>query len=246
MEIYLHKLLPILLLPTGLLTLLLLIGLILRSRLAIALALAFLWLAAMPVVGDTLMRSVENHAERIPAEAAPSASAIVVLSEGRYVAPGTAAISEWSDGDRFWGGVDLYRAGKAPLLVFTGGWAPWMPDAPPDGEVMIRYAERLGVPAEAMRTTGKVVNTAEEAQAVAAMLEPGATILLVTSAFHMPRSLLLFAGAGLRPTGYPVDFKVNAGKRRGILDFVPSAEAFRKTEVAWRELLGRAYYAVKS
>jgi len=245
MEIYLHKLLPVLFLPTGLLFLLMLAGLLLRSRTALVAALAFFWLSAMPAVSDTLMRVAENHAERIAVDDAPSAAAIVVLSEGRIVAPGEMAISEWSDGDRFWGGIELYQAGKAPLLIFTGGWVPWIPDAAPDGEVMMRYAERLGVPAGAMRTTGKVMNTDEEARAVAALLEPGTRILLVTSAFHMPRSLRLFADAGLQPTGYPVDFEVNAAKRLGVIDFVPTANAFRRTEQAWRELLGRAYYALR-
>ncbi len=100
----------------------------------------------------------------------PTADAIVGLSGGRVVAPGVAAISEWNDGDRFWGGIALYQAGKAPLLVFTGGWSPGQPNAKPEGEVLISYAKALGVPSKALRTTGLVVNTAEEAQAVTALL----------------------------------------------------------------------------
>jgi len=90
--------------------------------------------------------------------------------KGRVAAPGVAAMSEWTDGDRFWGGVALYQAGKAPLLVFTGGWVPWQPNAKPEGEVLIAYAKALGVPSKALRTTGLVVNTAEEAQAVTTLL----------------------------------------------------------------------------
>ncbi len=51
------------------------------------------------------------------------------------------------------------------MLVFTGGWSPGQPNAKPDGEVLIGYAKALGVPSKALRTTGLVVNTAEEAQA---------------------------------------------------------------------------------
>ncbi len=90
----------------------------------------------------------------------PTADAIVVLSEGRVVAPGVAAMSEWTDGDRFWGGIALYQAGKAPMLVFTGGGAPWQPNAKPEGEVLISYAKALGVPSKALRTTGLVVQGA--------------------------------------------------------------------------------------
>ncbi len=51
------------------------------------------------------------------------------------------------------------------MLVFTGGGAPWQPNAKSEGEVLISYAKALGVPSKALRTTGLVVNTAEEAQA---------------------------------------------------------------------------------
>jgi hypothetical protein len=53
----------------------------------------------------------------------PEADAIVILSGGRVPAPGDPPLSEWRDADRFFGGIDLYRAGRAPLLIFTGGWA---------------------------------------------------------------------------------------------------------------------------
>ncbi len=173
------------------------------------------------------------------------ADAIVVLSEGRMVAPGKARISEWSDGDRFWAGVDLYMAGKASLLIFTGGWAPWIPEARPDGEVLMEFAARLGVPPSSTKTTGKVVNTAEEADEVARMLGDNATVLLVTSAFHMPRAQRLFQERGLQVTPYPVDFKVDAVKEAGVMDYLPQASAFAKTDMVWRELLGRAYYSVR-
>lgn len=245
MEIYLHKILPILILPTGILLLLLIAGFLMRNRMATGLALLMFWLSSTPLLSEYLIRVVENHAERVETTFIPQADAIVVLSDGRPIAPGPAAISEWGDGDRFWAGVELYQAGKAPLVIFTGGWVPWIPNAKPDGEIAMSYAERLGIPSASMKVTGKAFNTAEEAQEVANILGSQSSILLVTSAFHMPRSQALFKSAGLSVLPYPVDFKVNAGKVISVIDFLPKAEAFRQTELAWRELLGRAYYTVK-
>lgn len=190
---------------------------------------------------------------RVVASSMPRAQAIVVLSEGRSLAPGTAGTSEWNDGDRFWGGIELYRAGKAPWLVFTGGWVPWQPELAPEGEVLKVWAKSQGVPNSAIQVTGKVTNTAEEAAAVAALLPKLAsvggsrskTILLVTSAFHMPRAKRLFQQAGLQVLPYPVDFKVSAGKSFNAMKLLPSADAWRLTEMAWREWLGRAYYKVR-
>ena len=115
------------------------------------------------------------------------------------------------------------------------------------------WAKSQGVPNSAIQVTDKVTNTAEEAAAVAALLPqlPSVggikpkTILLVTSAFHMPRAQRLFEQAGLQVLPYPVDFKVSAGESFNAMKLLPSADAWQLTEMAWRELLGRAYYKVR-
>ena len=254
MEIYFNKLLPLLALPTGLLLVLLTVALLWRRRWPVCLALCLFWLGSTPWVSDHLLRWSEANAIRVLTSSLPKAQAIVVLSEGRTLAPGTAGTSEWNDGDRFWGGIELYQAGKAPWLVFTGGWVPWQPELVPEGEVLSLWAKSQGVPGSAIQITGKVTNTAEEAAAVAALLPKlrpvaGAkskTILLVTSAFHMPRAQRLFEQVGLEVLPYPVDFKVSTRNRFTGMDLLPSAGAWRYTEMAWRELLGRVYYLVRS
>lgn len=170
------------------------------------------------------------------------------------MAPGAAGKSEWKDGDRFWGGIELYRAEKSPWLLFTGGWVPWQPELAPEGEVLRVWARSQGIPDSAIQVTSKVTNTAEEAAAVAALLpklrpldsaKPN-SIMLVTSAFHMPRAQRLFEQAGLEVLPYPVDFKVSARDTFTAMDLLPSAGAWQRTEMAWRELLGRALYAVRA
>lgn len=253
MDIYLNKLLPLLALPTGMLLLLMAIALLWRRRWPIWLALSLFWLGSTPWVSDHLLRWCEANAVRVIASSMPRAQAIVVLSEGRILPPGTTGTSEWNDGDRFWGGIELYRAGKAPWLVFTGGWAPWQPELAPEGEVLKEWAKSQGIPDSSIQVTSKAMNTAEEAAAVTALLsklpsvagaEPQ-TILLVTSAFHMPRAQRLFEQTGLTVQPYPVDFKVSASDSFAAMNLLPSAGAWRSTEMAWRELLGRAYYAAR-
>lgn len=251
--IYLHKILPAFLLPVGVTLIALLAGLFWRKKILIWVALIFLWICSTPVFSLFLMRATEGSAIREPASSAPKADAIVVLSGGRVVAPGTAAISEWEDADRFFGGLELFKAGKAPLLVFTGGWQPWQSQARPEGEVLIEYAMRLGVPQSQAVTTGKVFNTAEEAQAVARMLlerarsshvsNPPPRILLVTSAFHMPRAKRLFERAGLEVVSFPVDFQAPE-RELSVIEFLPNARALEQTERALREIYGRGFYAL--
>jgi len=52
----------------------------------------------------------------------------------------------------------------------------------------------------------------------------------------------LFERAGLTVMAYPVDFQVGASRHLSVMDFVPSAGAFKATEMAWRETIGRVYY----
>lgn len=248
--IYLHKIVPLFLLPTGVTLLLVLSGLILRRKGLIWAGLVVLWLSSTALVGKEAIRAAERWQTRIPVSAMPSAHAIVVLSAGRVQPPGTPELSEWTDADRFYGGIELYKANKAPLLIFTGGWLPWEPDAKLEGEVLIQYAADLGVPANRMATTGKVTNTRDESHAVAAMLRErfGARaaprVLLVTSAFHMRRAQMLFQRTGIEIVPFPVDFKVPAGDRFSVLDLLPSAGNLGYTELALREFYGLVFYSI--
>jgi uncharacterized SAM-binding protein YcdF (DUF218 family) len=69
-------------------------------------------------------------------------------------------------------------------------------------------------------------------------------VLLVTSAFHMPRARRLFERAGMSVIPFPVDFKVSAARVISVLDFLPAAGALTQTEIAMREWYGRLYYLV--
>lgn len=254
--IYLHKIFPVFLLPVGIILLLVLAGVLLHRRALIWVGIALFWLNSTPLVSHLMIRTMERSAVRSSAIDALTAEAIVVLSGGRVMAPGVAAISEWGDANRFFGGVELFNAGKAPLLVFTGGRLPWESKrARLEGEILSEYAKMLGVPVECVVTTGVVQNTAEEASAVAKLLanrrmkfekqRPTTTrVLLVTSAFHMARAQQLFEDVGLNVIPFPVNFQVSAGGSLSVIDFLPSAGALSQSEMAWREMYGRLFYWV--
>jgi uncharacterized SAM-binding protein YcdF (DUF218 family) len=246
---YLSKILPLFVLPVGITLMLLVTGIVRRRRWMLYAAAAVLWLSSMPIVSARLLAATEAGWVRLAAADMPAADAIVVLSGGRVRAPGPAAISEWTDADRFFGGVELFQAGKAPLLVFTGGASIWEPDEPLEGDVMAGYARTMGLPADRIRTTARVFNTEDEANAVSALLRGASTaaphVLLVTSAFHMPRARQLFTSAGITVTPFPVDFSVSTPGGIALIDLLPSAPAMAQTHRALRELYGRMYYRLR-
>jgi uncharacterized SAM-binding protein YcdF (DUF218 family) len=207
-----------------------------------------LWVCAMPVASDQVMRAVEGRAVRMPAATMPEADVIVVLSSTRIRAPGESGVMEWQDPDRVLGGVALFQAGKAPFLFFPNGKMPWVSEDAAVGPLSIQFAQQMGVPRASMATTEKVVNTAQEARAIAELLkkrkevDSPPKVLLVTSAYHMRRSTLLFEKEGLEVIPFPVDFQVAAAKEFTILDLMPWADALRQTEKALREVYGFVYY----
>lgn len=228
--------------PLGI-TVILITWMVMRPRrFTAAVVLLILLLASQPHVSASLMRWVEGSAEHMPASQAPEADAIVVLSAGRTVAPGAARISEWGDGDRFFAGIDLMAAGRAPYLIFTGGWIPTQPDATLEGVILADAARRMGIPDQKIRVTGRVSSTIEEAAAVMAMLGtphgPRPRVLLVTSAFHMARARQVFERAGATVLPYPVDFR--SGTAAGALSWLPSPSALAETEIVLHEVYGRS------
>ena len=249
----LSKLLPLVLLPLGCSLILLLVGLIGRWRWLVITAVVLLWVCSLGLVSQTLWRWLEAPWQRTTAAEVPSAEAIVVLSGGRHPAPGAARVSEWHDPDRFLAGLDLFRAGKAPRLLFTGGANPFRPGQPPEGQGYLTEAQQLGIPAGVMASTPPVLNTSEEAVAIRRLLEPSKAasaqpirILLVTSAFHMRRAQRLFERQRFEVEPFPVDFRARgawAGPLwRDPTQWFPSAAALDGSSRALRELLGRLIY----
>ena len=242
----LNKLLPLLLSPLFLLTAIAALAIWVRSRRLAILALASLWFLSFPLVANSLWRVIEQQALRPAVSAAPEAQALVVLGGMTRVIRGDQGFEiEWNDNaDRFWAGLELFKAGKAPRLFLMAGRLPWEKSQKTEGEWLRAKAIEFGVPEKKIWLSPEVQNTQQEAQAVAKEL-PGGTILLVTSAFHMPRARALFEAQGLKVLPFPVDFRVVENDTT-ILDFLPSAGALETTTSAMRELLGRTYYWIRS
>ena len=242
----LNKLLPLFFSPLFLLVAFAALAIWIRCRRLAILALASLLILSLPVVADSLWRVIEQQALRPAVSSAPHAQALVVLGGMTVDIRGEEGFeTEWNENaDRFWTGLELFKAGKAPRLFLMAGRLPWEKSQKTEGEWLRAKAIEFGVPEKQIWLSPEVQNTQQEAQAVAKEL-PGGTILLVTSAFHMPRARALFEAQGLNVLPFPVDFRVVENDTT-ILDFLPSAGALATTTSAMRELLGRTYYWIRS
>ena len=261
MFVFLSKFLPAFIYPLGLAFLALLLSLLIRKhrRLSIWLgiaALALLWLGGSSWVSEALERSLEWR--NLPPAEMPTADAIVVLGGGTDPAawPRT-AVEVNGAGDRVLQAARLYRAGKAPVLLLTGGEIEWLnASASNPARQMAELLEFMGVPRGAMLLEEQSRNTYENALFSQEILSEinAKSIILVTSAMHMPRARGLFEKLGFEVIPAPVDFSIveqpsstdpswQAFLMR--LSPLPSASNLNATTNAIKEYLGILIYSLR-
>ena len=151
---------------------------------------AWFWIWSTPMMYRWIGASLEREWPVVMAEDAPQADAIVILGGGMSANTNVYPYAEmWGGADRVWHAARLYKAGKAPLVIPTGSG---------ERESTVPLLRDLGVPEEAIVVEDEARNTEETARFVEKMLEPRNTqntrkrVLLVTSAWHMRRSVLMY------------------------------------------------------
>ena len=244
--IYIHKLLPMVASPLFLVIILFIWGTFSGRKWVGLSGVAILVLCSLPMISKKLIAYLERDYVLKPASTASIADAVVVLSGMvRTVEGKNGLVYEWGEAsDRIFAGIELIGEQKAPLLILTGGKLPWSVGIP-EGEYLEKKAIKNGVPSEVIRITDKVQNTDQEAKEVAKLLNKNdPKIILVTSAFHMPRAQIVFEAAGLSVFPFAVDFMIGA-KKSTVMDFIPNAGAFTGTSFFIREIIGRMYYYLK-
>ena len=240
--IYLHKILPFFLSPLGIIFLFLIASFFFKRRFFVFLAFIVLIISSNPIVGNYLMQKLEYPYKPTSIELLKEADAIVVLSGMLHqVGDNKYNKYEFSDPDRFFGGLDLIKENKSDKIIFTAGQLPWTDNWQPEGFVLKDKAGSLGVPQLKILVTENVKNTYEESIAVTKLIPKNSSLILVTSAFHMQRSKFLFEKQGFDIIPYPVDFKTSNAKT-SLMNFLPSIDSLNKASLFIRENIGRLYY----
>jgi uncharacterized SAM-binding protein YcdF (DUF218 family) len=257
MFVFLSKLLPPLVYPLGLACILIILALLLGRRAgwrraALILALLVLWAGGNRWVAMGLARSLEHR--YLPPSPLPVVGAIVLLGGGTASPESPRPMTEInSAGDRVLYSAWLYQQGKAPAILASGGLLDWTPLHTTPAEDMASLLQMMGVPPDAIWLQPESRNTYEDALYSAQILkEKGVRrILLVTSAWHMPRSVRLFQAQGLDVVPAPTDFNVTDADwaeltrldlRSQILGLFPSAENLGLTTRMLKEYLGLLVY----
>ena len=153
----------------------------------------------------------------------------------------------------FKGSVDRIVAGAAlahrypnARIVFSGGSANLVSDdSAKEADYAASVFESLGIPKSRLTMERRSRNTQENAEFSKALVapKPGERWLLVTSAYHMPRSIGVFRKAGFAVEPYPADW--HTGGRIDRLGFsIFASEGLDRTDSALREWMGLAAYRI--
>jgi uncharacterized SAM-binding protein YcdF (DUF218 family) len=117
-------------------------------------------------------------------------------------------------GERMTTAVALAQRYKTARLVFTGGQGALIPGTDTtEADVARELFLSLGIPPEQLTLENQSRTTYENAVMTKALVQPqpGQTWILVTSAYHMPRSVGAFRAAGWPVLPWPVGYKSGHG-----------------------------------
>jgi uncharacterized SAM-binding protein YcdF (DUF218 family) len=188
----------------------------------IAFGLATIWIVATPSFSNWLNWWLESQFPPVNLETLPQTDAVILL--------GGSGLDLNNPTNRIMQALQIYRAGKAPLIVYSGG----------NADPLIE----LGVPRANLILDAESRNTRENAVNTAAIFKARGwhSGILVTSVAHMPRALAAFQRVGLSVV--PATPGVSAGPTKfdSHLNFQMNNGALQRTTEAIKEIVGLLVY----
>lgn len=170
---------------------------------------------------------------------------VVVMLGGVVDASATRSRPGYNDNvERMLVTYDLLRTDRARYAILSGGdvnpGRPGLTEAEVVGAQLVSW----GIAKERVIEEPRARNTRENAVFVAQMVKARglSRVLVVTSAFHMPRSLDCFRAVGLSVDALPVDHRYRGWASSELL---PRADALSRTTTLVREVAGRSIYRLQ-
>jgi len=226
--------------------LLLLCAIVFRRRFWMLLSLVWLWFWSSMLPLFWFDRMVISKYPPMRAEDYPTADAIVILGGGMGSPIGATGYAEINPAaDRAWMAARLWAAGNAPIVIPTGNGC-----CETDAQLLMA----LGVPDRAIVVENQARNTEENAKCVARKLSQlpnlqnsktvKPSVLLVTSVWHMDRSLLMFAkyAPDVRVVPVATDYEGRTMRYFSWDSFVPKADILAQNMVVIHEIVGYVWY----
>ncbi|MBW2594679.1 MAG: YdcF family protein [Deltaproteobacteria bacterium] len=213
------------------------------GKLMVCLGFVLLALFSYAPLPDIALESLEcRYAPLVDVSQFSDVKWVVVLGGGHNSDskfPATLQLSE-SSLSRLVEGVRIHGLLPESCLVLSGG-AVFDPVS--EAEVMARAAGVMGVGGDGIVLEELSRDTGDQARLVHEIVGDE-RFILVTSASHMPRSMVLFRKSGMEPIPAPTDYRVKKRQRLSPGVFFPNAGNLRKMEMVFHEYLGLCWTAL--
>jgi len=151
------------------------------------------------------------------------------------------AIAFGMTADRLFQTLSLYKNGNINKILITSGSANLIDKTVKEGDLVYNYLKQIGIPDSSILIENQSRNTVENASLSYKLIkkvQPNARILVITSAWHIPRSKMIFSKYfGNNAAYYPTNFigKINYD----LSDYlIPSADALSNWELIFKEWVG--------
>ena len=202
----------------------------------------WLWVWSTPAFSGWIRGTLEQRYMPVAVEKMEAADAIVVLGGAvATVIPPRIYPDLGPASDRVWQAARLYEAGKAPLIIVSGGGSIFTPnDTTRESDAMADFLKALKVPDSAIVRESESMTTQENADFTKRILDARGIkkILLVTSALHMPRALAIFRTLGITVIPAPTDYEIADEGKRMPFPILPDALALEGSSRAFKEYVG--------
>ncbi|PVE44165.1 YdcF family protein [Limnohabitans planktonicus] len=174
--------------------------------------LAVLGLLGFEALPHALLRPLENRYPVPSPQTVGRHVGVIVLggathNHASFLAHGQVPLSDAAE--RLTVSAELMRQHPNLPLIFTGGEGRLLATGVTEAELARIFYSQQGLDTARVQLEAASRTTRENARQVAKLLGPRCQEpwLLVTSAWHMPRSMAEFEAVGCRVTAYPVDFR---------------------------------------
>ncbi len=147
--------------------------------------------------------------------------------------------------DRLIHALELYKLGKVDKILLSGGTAKIIGEKRSEALSVLPFLKNMGIPDEDILMESTSRNTHENAENTAALLKknfPGENFLLITSAFHMKRSLACFKKQGLEMNSFPTDYYSKEFVFSPGNTILPRSDAFVLWNIIIKEWIGIMAY----
>ena len=203
-------------------------------------SLLLIYMLSIRPVSDMLIKPLEYRYGQPALTALQDARAIVMLGGGACKGvkdfDGEGQIGA-DAANRLLMALRLHKALHLPIVLSGGQVFSYSAS---EAEIEYRLLKACGVEEKYLITESKSRNTAENASFTRQFCEQNGfdKVILVTSAYHMPRSVMLFERAGMHVLPYPTDYKTDKDLVLDPFAFVPDIANLRKSAIALKEYIG--------